>query len=172
MDPRYRSAGAPSAFAYLRRPPAAPAETSGHGSGPARATTKPMPAMVVPPRPRRAPPALPPPPPAPLELPAPSRLDLAAELADRGALAEARTLCEEHLRAAGPDARAYTMLGVIQQSQGDLIGAEASFGRAVYMEPAHYQALIHLALLVDQRGDAAGAANLRRRAARARGANK
>jgi chemotaxis protein methyltransferase WspC len=172
MDPRFRSAGVPGSFAYLRRAPAAGADGGGAVAAPARSpVTRPMPGVVVAPaRPR---PALPPPPRRPLELPAPSRLDLANELADRGELGAARALCEEQLRESGPDARTFTMLGVIRQSQGDLAAAEDYFARAVYLEPAHYQALVHLALLVEQRGDAAAAANLRRRAARARGgANK
>jgi chemotaxis protein methyltransferase WspC len=108
-----------------------------------------------------APPALAPPPPRDL-------LAEAAELADRGDLEAASVRCEERLRVAGPEAAAYFMLGVIRQGQGLPDRAEECFGRALYCDPGHYESLVHLALLVAGRGDSVGAANLRRRAERAR----
>jgi chemotaxis protein methyltransferase WspC len=96
----------------------------------------------------------------------------AAALADRGDLVGAAALCEQHLKGADADANAHALLGTIRQAAGELDAAEACFARALYCDPGHYNALIQLALLRERRGDAAGAANLRRRAARPRGGDR
>jgi chemotaxis protein methyltransferase WspC len=49
---------------------------------------------------------------------------------------------------------------------GDAAAAERAFTRALYLDPRHFDALIHMLALAERRGDAAGAANYRRRAAR------
>jgi chemotaxis protein methyltransferase WspC len=72
------------------------------------------------------------------------------------------------MRTHGPSAPAYVLLGLIRQAAGDPQQAEHYFDRAVYLQPDHYEALIHLALFMEHRGDAAGAAVLRQRAQRAR----
>jgi chemotaxis protein methyltransferase WspC len=71
------------------------------------------------------------------------------------------------MRAHGPSAPSYVLLGLIRQAAGNAAQAEHCFGRAVYLQPDHYQALIHLALLMKHRGDTAMAAVLRQRAQRA-----
>jgi chemotaxis protein methyltransferase WspC len=71
------------------------------------------------------------------------------------------------MRAHGPSAPAYVLLGLIRQAAGDMEQAEHCFGRAVYLQPDHYEALIHLAFLLERRGDTAPAAVLRQRAQRA-----
>jgi len=72
------------------------------------------------------------------------------------------------MRAHGPSAQAYVLLGLIRQAAGNAEQAEHCFGRAVYLQPDHYEALVHLALLMEHRGDRAMAAVLRQRAQRAR----
>ena len=67
----------------------------------------------------------------------------------------------------GPSAPAYVLLGLIRQAAGDSQQAEHCFGRAVYLQPDHYEGLIHLAFLLEHRGDAARAAVLRQRAQQA-----
>ena len=59
------------------------------------------------------------------------------------------------MRAHGPSAPAYVLLGLIRQAAGNLEQAEHCFGRAVYLQPDHYEALIHLAFLLERRGDTA-----------------
>ena len=71
------------------------------------------------------------------------------------------------MRAHGPSAQAYVLLGLIRQAAGNLEQAEHCFGRAVYLQPDHYEALIHLAFVLERRGDTVRAAILRRRAQRA-----
>ena len=55
------------------------------------------------------------------------------------------------MQAHGPSAPAYVLLGLIRQAAGDLQQAEHCFGRAVYLQPDHYEALIHLAFLLERR---------------------
>jgi chemotaxis protein methyltransferase WspC len=96
-----------------------------------------------------------------------SALESAGRLADQGELEAAARLCETAMRAYGPSAQAYVLLGLIRQAVGNLEQAEHCFGRAVYLQPDHYEALIHLAFLLERRGDTARAAVLRQRARRA-----
>jgi chemotaxis protein methyltransferase WspC len=44
--------------------------------------------------------------------------------------------------------------------------ADGYWRRCVYLQPEHYEALCHLALLAEKNGDQAQAANLKQRAAR------
>jgi len=97
-------------------------------------------------------------------------LQEAGRLADRGCLHEASELCTEYLKKHSTDGHAHYLLGLIRQAQKNRNGAEECFSRAVYLNPGHYEALVHLALLKEHRGDAAGASLLRRRAQRARAA--
>jgi chemotaxis protein methyltransferase WspC len=87
----------------------------------------------------------------------------ACRLADGGRLDEALAECQAHLRAAGPSADAYCLLGVIQQARGDAGAAAGSYRKALYLAPDHREALTHAMLLAAQRGDAAQAAALRER---------
>jgi chemotaxis protein methyltransferase WspC len=93
-------------------------------------------------------------------------LQSAAGHADRGELAAAAELCEERLRAVGDDVEAHHLLGVVRQAQGDSEAAERCFARALYCDPGHASSMVHLALLLERRGDAAGAARLKQRVAR------
>jgi chemotaxis protein methyltransferase WspC len=97
-----------------------------------------------------------------------SALETARRLADQGELAAAATLCESCMRAHGPSPQAYVLLGLIRQAAGNAAQAEHCFGRALYLQPDHYEALIHLALLLEHRGETAMATVLRQRAQRAR----
>ena len=90
-------------------------------------------------------------------------LDAARRLADRGQLQEAAKLCETYLSQNRTNADAYVLLGQVYQATGDRQQAEQSFQKATYLKPDHYEGLIHLALLKEERGDAVGAAMIRRR---------
>jgi len=95
--------------------------------------------------------------------PSTSELEIAKQLADRGQLAEAAKLCESYLSANRTDAQAYILLGEVYQGLDRLEQAEQSFQKAIYLNPHAYEALIHLALLKEQRGDQVGAEILRQR---------
>ena len=90
-------------------------------------------------------------------------LDAARRLADRGQLQEAAKLCETYLSQNRTNADAYVLLGQVYQATGDRQQAEQSFQKATYLKPDHYEALIHLALLKQERGDNVGAAIVRQR---------
>jgi chemotaxis protein methyltransferase WspC len=96
-----------------------------------------------------------------------SALETARRLADQGELEAAATLCESSMRAHGPSAQVYVLLGLIRQASGNAAQAEHCFGRALYLQPDHYEALIYLALLLEHRGETAMATVLRQRAQRA-----
>ena len=96
----------------------------------------------------------------------PSRIsdcETARSLADRGQLQEAAKLCETYLSQNRTNADAYVLLGQVYQATGDRQQAEQSFQKATYLKPDHYEGLIHLALLKEERGDHVGAAIVRRR---------
>ena len=90
----------------------------------------------------------------------------AEDLADRGRLAEAVDLCEEIMQQHGAFADGYCLLGLICEARRDEERAEDSFTKALYLDPDHYQALVHLMLICERRGRAAQAAAFRRRAER------
>ena len=66
--------------------------------------------------------------------------------------------CEEHLRRRGPSATAFYLLGLVRDATGNHAEAAAYYRKALYLDPNHYDALIHLALLMEKQGDAAGRA--------------
>jgi chemotaxis protein methyltransferase WspC len=112
---------------------------------------------------RRA--AVPPPPPAPAP-PAPDPLAGARRLADGGRLAEALTLCQTLLAGAGPSADLFSLTGVIHQARQEPADAARCFRQALYLQPDHPEALLHLMVWCRQQGDHAQADLLRRRLGR------
>lgn len=108
-----------------------------------------------------------PPAPAPDPKPAaPSALEAARELADSGRLVEAREACEKLLTGLAGSAGVYSLLGIIAQADGRTADAAEAFRRALYLDPDHAEALSHMIVVCERRGDAAQAAVLRRRLAR------
>jgi chemotaxis protein methyltransferase WspC len=98
--------------------------------------------------------------------PARPRLEDARTLADRGDLDGARRQCEAYLAACGPDPAAYCLLAVVKEAGGDIDGAVDAFGRALYLDAEQLDALLHLALLHERRGEAQTARSMRKRAER------
>ncbi|MCC5602224.1 CheR family methyltransferase [Nostoc favosum] len=92
-----------------------------------------------------------------------STLKTAQTLAERGQLHEAINLCETYLHEEPTIADAYLLLGQLYRIQGNEQQAEQCFQKAIYLEPNHYEALIHLVLLKERRGDIANAAVIRER---------
>jgi chemotaxis protein methyltransferase WspC len=83
--------------------------------------------------------------------------------ADAGALTAALASGRAHIAALGPSANAYSLLGVIHQARTETDEAINCFRKALYLEPAHAEALLHLMLLYQERGDRRAADRLRRR---------
>jgi chemotaxis protein methyltransferase WspC len=87
-------------------------------------------------------------------------------LADQGHLAEAAQACERYLRERGPSPQAFYLLGLIRDAGGCQADAVTLYRKALYLDPRHEEALVHLALLLEREGDLAGARMLRMRARR------
>jgi len=87
--------------------------------------------------------------------------------ADRGELVEAEALCEQHLRAAGSSADAYYLQALINDARQDASAALQLYRKAIYLQPDHRDALLHLSALLAAQGDVAGAQRLQQRAERA-----
>ena len=167
-------AGAASVFALRRgirtaaRPPATtPAAPSRRGTSPARRRTA-APAEPRPPRhadPSQALPSQPavePPPAEPLD----DVLAQAGQLANAGRYHDALVRCDEARAAHGPSPRLFFLMGMLHQAAGDLDRAEGCFHKTLYLDAAHDEALLALALLATQRGDARMAETYRQSAAR------
>lgn len=162
-----RPLGIAQSFAYVRQPadvPAAPAQPP-----------RPLPAAPAPSRPR--PVAVPParplrvvPPAAQAAEPRESESELLANIArqaNAGDSAQARASCQRYLRLFAPKAQVYYWLGLLSDTEGDAQQALSLYRKALYLEPQHPEALLHLATLLAAQGDEAGARRLQERAARA-----
>ncbi|HEY0659920.1 MAG TPA: CheR family methyltransferase [Lysobacter sp.] len=95
-----------------------------------------------------------------------SSLEAAQKLADAGRFADALAVCEAHLEAHGPSAQPLYLLGLIHGATGQHARAEDHFRKALYLQPDHQEALVHLASLLETKGDMAGSRRLRLRARR------
>jgi chemotaxis protein methyltransferase WspC len=95
-----------------------------------------------------------------------SQLLAARAAADAGNLARAAELTE-HLHAAGDRSLALMELqGAIFMAMGDAPRAENVLRQVVYLDPGNVEALLHLAVLAERRGDGALALRYRQRAAK------
>lgn len=164
LEKWFVGAGVPQAFAYRKKSPGAAASRQ-----PAveRKRVRPLPvaerrpAAVRPPQQQVS---------AAGRMPAShNRLEEAQRLADQGRLTEAAALCEALLRDGGPSADAYYLLGLVHDAGRNPDSARDCFGKAVYLQPDHYEALVNLALLADQRGEPHDARRWRQRAERVAG---
>lgn len=98
--------------------------------------------------------------------PAPETLEAARQLADTGQLTEAAAICEAQLSRNGHSAEAYYLLGLMKDA-GDDPNAITFYRKALYLDPNHYETLVHIALWLEKNGDTSGARPFRRRAERA-----
>lgn len=96
----------------------------------------------------------------------PVTLAAARLLADQGKLSEAAALCEQFIRLHGASAEAYYLMGVIHDAADRKQPAADCYRKALYLEPAHADAMTHLAALLQTMGDHAGAKLLQQRARR------
>jgi chemotaxis protein methyltransferase WspC len=91
----------------------------------------------------------------------------ASRLADEGRLEQAERAANQCVNIHGPDASAFHLLGLIMDARGRGADAGDYYRKALYLEPNHYEALTHLAALLEMTGDTAAAERLTRRAERA-----
>lgn len=92
-----------------------------------------------------------------------SELQQAKELADAGHLEAAFQRCKSCLEQQATNVEAHLLLGTLYQSSADDQQAERCFQKALYLQPNSYEALMHLALLKEARGDTIGAQRLQQR---------
>ena len=96
----------------------------------------------------------------------PTNLEVARQLADSGRIEEAGAICEAHLARNGASAEAYYLLGLMKDASDDP-EAITFYRKALYLEPNHYEALVHVTLWLEKVGDVIGARPFKRRAERA-----
>lgn len=131
-------------------------------SAPAMPSSQPA---EIPPRP--AEPAFAPPPSGPSAAVA-GGLDAVRRAADRGELEQAEELCRAYLEENRAEADAHFLMGLVDQARGRPSRAEKQFKKALYLDPAHYAALVSMTLICEQKGETARAETYRRRAERTR----
>ncbi|MGZ5201048.1 MAG: CheR family methyltransferase [Telluria sp.] len=152
----------PGAFA-LHKPGQPPMELASDAGGARRLARQALQRL-----PAKAAPAAP----APQAEPVGHLLAQAQRQADSGQLREAADACRHILGRTPTEARAWFILGLVSQCEGDAVAAESNWRRCLYLDPCHYEVLCALALLAEQSGDARRAALYRHRAVRARPADE
>lgn len=90
----------------------------------------------------------------------------AQQLADQGEMGVARVICEDYLVYDACSAPAHYLLGLVYEAEGKVDQSREMFHKAVYLDPYHYKALIHLALYAEQQGNKGAARVYRDRARR------
>ncbi|SFM88129.1 CheR family methyltransferase [Rugamonas rubra] len=93
-------------------------------------------------------------------------LPQARRLADLGQFQQAGAACLAWLEQHPDSAEAYFILGLLMERAEQPQQAREHWRRCIYLQPDHYQALCHLALLAEQQSDRATAIALKARAAR------
>jgi len=183
LDHGFASAGIPLAFAFRRADSSAP--RSRRGQKAARAVGAAKPVIAIPSRPAAMPSAAMPSRPAPVaESPPKSTaveqagagtepwIERARDLANQGKLAEALTCCEQNLRSQPVSAETFHLLGLLHDAAGRVREAAEHYRKALYLDPRHAEALVHLAVALQKEGDARGAERLFERANRQLGAGQ
>lgn len=90
----------------------------------------------------------------------------AQQLADQGEVGVARVICEDYLTYNSCSAPVHYLLGLVYEAEGKIEQSREMLQKAVYLDPGHYQALIHLALYAERKGNMGAAAAYRDRARR------
>jgi chemotaxis protein methyltransferase WspC len=98
--------------------------------------------------------------------PSESGADEAVRLADQGHFAEASRCCEQQLLRQGPSAQVFHVLGLVRDASGNAVDAAIYYRKALYLDPGHQDALVHLALLMEKQGLKSEAQTLWNRARR------
>ena len=157
-----RSIGVPQSFAFSRHaepvkpePVFVPMPTPPRSAAPVPVKPRPFSTASTQAGPIKAPPS-----------DAGTLLSRIASLANEGKSAEARAACEQYLNSHPPAAQVFYWLGLLSDVAGSALEAQGFYRKALYLEPQHPQALMHLAALLESQGDSAGARRLQARAAR------
>ncbi|QBF25487.1 chemotaxis protein CheR [Pseudomonas tructae] len=164
-----RPVGIAQSFAYVRQtemelaPPSKPLAIALPLTVPVSAASVPRPAPVSV---RKIKPIAPPPARSVAQESAGELLAKIARLANAGSSAEAQAACALFLQQYPPNAQVFYWLGLLSDTAGDGADALSHYRKALYLDPQHSEALVHLAALLASQGDVAGARRLQERAAR------
>jgi tetratricopeptide (TPR) repeat protein len=90
----------------------------------------------------------------------------ARSLADRGEVEKALSLCRSYLEKDLPCAEVYYLMGLIHESCDRDTDAEECYRKSLYLDPDHFETLIHAGLMYERRHDHEKAALLKNRLAR------
>jgi chemotaxis protein methyltransferase WspC len=164
LDHGFVSTGMPLAFAFRQPGSSAPRLRPRRRMAPAVMAAKPVHAKPG----RAAPTPTPRPKPIPAEntVAATEWIEEARHLANQGKLAEALKCCEHNLRSQPASAETFHLVGLLHDAAGRVREAAEHYRKALYLDPQHPEALVHLAVTLQKAGDACGAERLFARANR------
>lgn len=77
----------------------------------------------------------------------------AQQLADEGNRDDAILACHRYISLYGGSAGVYFLLGILEVAGRRDDNAEQFFKKVIYLEPAHYEGLVNLALIAERRGE-------------------
>lgn len=93
-------------------------------------------------------------------------MERARQLGNQGQLEQALQICQELLSERGPSVEIFHLLAALASARGDWREQEGMLRKVLYLQPDHWEALLHLASLMESSGDRAQAERLRSRARR------
>jgi chemotaxis protein methyltransferase WspC len=93
-------------------------------------------------------------------------IEQARSLANQGKLVEALECCEHNMRSQPASAETFHLIGLLHDAAGRVREAAEHYRKALYLDPQHPEALVHLAVALQKDGDARGAQRLFERANR------
>jgi chemotaxis protein methyltransferase WspC len=93
-------------------------------------------------------------------------IERARRLANHGQLVEALQCCEQNLRSQPASAETFHLIGLLHDAAGRVREAAEHYRKALYLDPQHREALVHLAVALQKEGDEHGAQRLFERANR------
>lgn len=96
-------------------------------------------------------------------------IEEARRLANQGDLRAALECCEQNLAAQPVTAEGLHLAGMLHDAAGQVHKAAEHYRKALYLDPQHREALVHLAVALTKEGDANGAQRLFDRASRLSG---
>jgi chemotaxis protein methyltransferase WspC len=93
-------------------------------------------------------------------------IEEARQLANQGNLGEALKCCERNSRDQPASAEVFYLIGMLHDAAGQMRKAAEHYRKALYLDPQHHEALVHLAVALQKEGDVRGAQRLFDRANR------
>ena len=90
----------------------------------------------------------------------------ARKFADNGQFNDAESLCLKYIEEQGDHSESFFLLGLISEASGKIDQADNLYRKALYMDPKHYETLVHLSFIVEQQGDTVASQRLKDRAER------